>query len=149
MRRCCSTRPASPGVIDGKTGSSLDRGHPWLPGSANALEVTGKLDGPTRQALLQQNRPSTVMSSSTPTTCRGPFVYPFPKKPEEQAKLKFIGYRNMLEKVAERYHTTPATVVALNGPDKLIGPGQTLRLPNVVPESRDYGGAIGQAGAAA
>jgi hypothetical protein len=46
----------------------------------------------------------------------------------------------MLEKVAERYHTTPATVVALNGPEKLIGPGQTLRLPNVVPTSRDYSG---------
>ena len=46
----------------------------------------------------------------------------------------------MLEKVAERYHTTPATVVALNGPDKLIGPRQTLRLPNVVPASRDYSG---------
>ena len=44
-----------------------------------------------------------------------------------------MGYRNMLEKVAERYHTTPQTIVALNGPDKLIGPGQTLRLPNVVP----------------
>ena len=33
-------------------------------------------------------------------------------------------------------------MVALNGPEKLIGPGQTLRLPNVVPRSRDYGGAI-------
>ena len=72
----------------------------------------------------------------------GPSSIPFPKKPEDQAKLKFMGYRNMLEKVAERYHTTPQTIVALNGPDKLIGPGQTLRLPNVVPASRDYGGAI-------
>ena len=50
-----------------------------------------------------------------------------------------MGYRNMLEKLAERYHTSPATIVALNGPDKLIGPGQTLRFPNVVPKSRDYG----------
>jgi hypothetical protein len=47
----------------------------------------------------------------------------------------------MLEKLAERYHTTPEAVVALNGPDKLIGVGQTLRLPNVVPTSRDYAGA--------
>ncbi len=30
----------------------------------------------------------------------------------------------MLEKLAERYHTTPETIVALNGPDKLIGVGQ-------------------------
>jgi lipoprotein-anchoring transpeptidase ErfK/SrfK len=52
----------------------------------------------------------------------------------------------MLEKVAERYHTTPATIVALNGPDKLIGLGQTLRLPNVVPQSRDYAGVAGNGG---
>ena len=44
----------------------------------------------------------------------------------------------MLEKTAERFHTTPATIVALNGRDKLIGPGQMLRLPNVLPRSRDY-----------
>ena len=75
--------------------------------------------------------------SGAPTSIR------CPKKPEKQAKLPFLGYRNMLEKVAERYHTTPDTVVALNGPDKLIGPGQTLRLPNVVPTSRDYSGSAG------
>jgi hypothetical protein len=72
----------------------------------------------------------------------GPFVYPFPKKPEEQAKLQGLYYRNMLEKVAERFHTTPDTIVALNGPDKLIGPGQVLRLPNVLPGSRDYAGTV-------
>ena len=48
----------------------------------------------------------------------------------------------MLEKLAERFHTTPQTIVALNGPDKLIGPGQALRLPNVLPRSRDYAKAI-------
>ena len=46
------------------------------------------------------------------------YVYPLPKDPEKQYKLPFLGYRNMLEKVAERYHTTPATVVALNGPER-------------------------------
>ena len=76
-----------------------------------------------------------------PRTSAGRSLYPIPSKPEDQAKLDFLGYRNMLEKVAERYHTTPETIVALNGPDKLIGVGQTLRLPNVVPPSRDYAGA--------
>ena len=52
----------------------------------------------------------------------------------------------MLEKVAERYHTTPDTIVALNGRDKLIGEGQELRLPNVVPTSRDYAGVPGNGG---
>ena len=52
----------------------------------------------------------------------------------------------MLEKVAERYHTTPDTIVALNGPEKLIGLGHVLRLPNVVPVSRDYAGTPGNGG---
>jgi peptidoglycan hydrolase-like protein with peptidoglycan-binding domain len=131
----------SPGVIDGRKGTSLTQAIKGFQ-EANGLQVSGKLDTPTRQALLQQNRTSTIMVKLAADDVSGPFVYPFPKKPEDQAKLKFLGYRNMLEKVAERYHTTPDTVVALNGPDKLIGPGQTLRLPNVSPGSRDYGGTI-------
>lgn len=130
----------SPGVIDGRKGTSLTQAIKGFQ-EAKGLTVTGKLDNPTRQALLQQNRASTIYEKLTPDDVSGPFVYPFPKKPEDQARLQFLGYRNMLEKLAERYHTTPATIVALNGPGKLIGPGQTLRLPNVTPASRDYGGA--------
>jgi peptidoglycan hydrolase-like protein with peptidoglycan-binding domain len=131
----------SPGVIDGRKGSSLTEAIRGFQ-EAKGLQVTGKLDNSTRQALLGQNRQSTVYVRLSADDVGGPFVYPFPKKPEAQAKLPFLGYRNMLEKVAERYHTTPQTVVALNGPDKLIGPGQMLRLPNVVPASRNYSGAI-------
>jgi lipoprotein-anchoring transpeptidase ErfK/SrfK len=131
----------SAGVIDGKKGTSFTQAVKGFQ-QANGLQPTGKLDNATRQKLLAQNRQSTIYVKLTGDDVSGPFVYPFPKKPEAQAKLQFMGYRNMLEKVAERYHTTPKAVVALNGPDKLIGPGQTLRLPNVVPASRDYGGAI-------
>ena len=130
----------SPGAIDGREGSSQTEALRGFQ-EANGLKVTGKLDAATKQALLRNNRPSTVTVKLTQDDVGGPFTYPIPKKPEEQAKLDFLGYRNMLEKVAERYHTTPLTVVALNGPDKLIGVGQTLRLPNVVPSSRDYKGA--------
>ena len=51
------------------------------------------LDGPTRQALLQAGKPSTAMIKLTADDVSGPFVYPFPKKPEDQAKLPFLGYR--------------------------------------------------------
>ena len=130
----------SPGTIDGRAGSSQTEAIRGFQ-EANGLTVTGKLDSETKQALLRQNRPSTVTVKLTPDDVGGPFTYPLPSKPEEQAKLRLLSYRNMLEKLAERYHTTPETVVALNGPDKLIGVGQTLRLPNVVPSSRDYQGA--------
>ena len=113
---------------------------------ARGLKTSGKLDQSTRQALLQDKRPSTRMIRLTSEEVAGPFTFPFPTKPEAQAKLPCMCYRNMLEKVAERYHTTPATIVALNGADKPIGAGAVLRLPNVLPTSRDYGGADGKQG---
>ncbi|MGI8611498.1 MAG: L,D-transpeptidase family protein [Sphingomicrobium sp.] len=132
----------SPGVIDGKEGESFKLALRSFQRARN-LDATGELDNDTRQALLQANRPSTVMVRLGPDDVRSQYVYPFPQNPEKQAELGFLGYRNMLEKVAERYHTTPDTIVALNGPDKLIGNGQELRLPNVVPTSREYSGVQG------
>jgi peptidoglycan hydrolase-like protein with peptidoglycan-binding domain len=137
-----SAHAFSPGVIDGKKGESFRLALRSFQRSLG-LEPSGELDTPTRQALLRANRPSTVMVRLGPDDVRSQYVYPFPKDPEKQAELKFLGYRNMLEKVAERYHTTPGTIVALNGPDKLIGIGQVLRLPNVIPASRDYSGVPG------
>ena len=136
----------SPGVIDGKQGESFKLALQSFQ-EARGLKRTGELDQETRRALMQINRPATVMVRLGPDDIRHRYVYPMPEEPEQQAELNFIGYRNMLEKVAERYHTTPATIVALNGPDKKIGPGQVLRLPNVVPVSRDYSGVQGNGAA--
>ena len=142
-----SAHAFSPGVIDGKAGESFKLSLSSFQRS-RGLTATGKLDNDTRRALLEANRPSTVMVRLGPDDVRSQYVYPFPDNPEQQAELKFLGYRNMLEKLAERYHTTPDTIVALNGPDKLIGNGHTLRLPNVVPTSRDYAGVQGNGGVA-
>jgi len=127
------------GVIDGKKGMVFGKAISGFQ-QAHDLAVNGELDNPTRAALLAQNRMPTVMVTLTPEQVAGPFFLPFPKKPEDQAKLPFMGYRNMLEAVAEEFHTTPDTIVALNGPDAMIGAGKTLRLPNVVAASRDYDG---------
>jgi len=129
----------STGVIDGKSGMSFKAAVRGFQQS-RGLPASGKLDGATRRALLEQNRPSTIRVKLTGTDISGDYVYPYPRKPEGQSKLKFASYRNMLEEVAERYHTTPDTIVALNGPTALIGVGHTLRLPNVIPTSTGYQG---------
>jgi lipoprotein-anchoring transpeptidase ErfK/SrfK len=129
------------GVIDGKKGLVFGQAVRGFQQSRN-LPVTGELDARTRAALLQLNRASTRMLQLTDTDVGGPFVFPFPEEAADQAKLDGLHYRNMLEKVAERFHTTPGTIVALNGPDKKIGKGEVLRLPNVLPASRDYAGAV-------
>jgi lipoprotein-anchoring transpeptidase ErfK/SrfK len=135
-----NTMGFSTGVIDGKNGmvvKSAIRGFQ----KARDLPVTGELDGATRQTLLREgNRPSTVTVKLSPADISGDYLYPFPKKPEAQAKAEGLKYRNMLEEVSERYHTTPRTIIALNGPTALIGIGQTLRLPNVVASRTDYEG---------
>jgi len=133
----------SPGVIDGKEGGSFKLALRSFQ-EARGLEPSGKLDTPTRRSLLEANRPSTIVVKLGPDDVNSNYVYPFPDKPEAQSELKFLGYRNMLEKVAERYHTTPATIVALNGPDKMIGTGHSLRVPNVAATSSEYAGASDQ-----
>ncbi len=137
----------SPGVIDGKKGESFRLALNSFQES-RGLAKTGTLDGATRRALLEANRPSTVNVTLTSDDVGGEFVYPFPSDPEKQAELDSLAYRNMLEKLAERYHTTPDTIVALNGPDALIGVGKTLRLPNVVPTATDFDGVAGDGAAA-
>ena len=129
------------GVIDGKKGMVFEQAVRGFQQSRN-LSITGELDNATRQALLQLNRPSTRMLQLGENDVRGPFVFPFPKDAADQAKLKGLYYRNSLEQLAERFHTTPQKIVALNGPDKPIGQGAVLRLPNVLPGSRDYAGAV-------
>jgi lipoprotein-anchoring transpeptidase ErfK/SrfK len=42
--------------------------------------------------------------------------------------------------VAEKFHTSPATIIALNRPDMVLKAGTVLRLPNVLPSSRSYEG---------
>ena len=59
-----------------------------------------------------------------------------PSKPEEQVKVKYLGYRSLLEFVGERYHTSEPFLVWLNktGPSlERLDPGDTLTVPNVTP----------------
>jgi lipoprotein-anchoring transpeptidase ErfK/SrfK len=115
----------SPGVIDGKNGESLKiavRGFQ----AANDLEETGELDSDTRAALAR--------SPSVPVTrlvANQQFFADLPKDASEQAKLPALGYRNLMEALAERFHTTPETLIALNSADTAIGAGKTIVVPNI------------------
>ncbi len=128
----------SPGVIDGLEGVSFTAALKGFQ-EARGLQVTGELDQPTRMALLQDRAPSTRMLRIDQSDAQGPFT-PIPEEPEQQAKMERLAYRNLLEKVAEKFHTSPATIVALNDPRQPLRAGTVLRLPNVLPVSRSYEG---------
>lgn len=128
----------SPGVIDGQKGIVYEAAIRGFQ-AARGLEESGELDEPTKAALLQQYVPATRMLRVDESDAQGPFVGRIPSEPADQAQMERLGYRNLLEKLAEKFHTTPATIVALNDPAMPLGVGTVLRLPNVLPTSRDYG----------
>ena len=128
----------SPGVIDGMAGTSFEHAIEGFQ-EARGLTVNGQLDGPTRAALLQDRAPSSLVLRIAESDAQGPFTQ-IPKEPEQQAKMERLAYRNLLEKVAEKFHTSPATIIALNDPRQALRAGSVLRLPNVLPASRNYEG---------
>ena len=127
----------SPGVIDAQEGMVFKdalRGFQ----KSRGLQETGELDQATRAALLQDRAPSTMMLRVDQSDANGPFSR-IPDEPEAQAKMERLGYRNLLEKLAEKFHTSPETIVALNDPKTVLRAGAVLRFPNVLPGSRSYG----------
>ena len=128
----------SPGVIDGLEGISFEHAVRGFQ-EARGLDVNGQLDRPTRLALLRDKAPSTRRLRIDEGDAEGPFAGRIPKDPAEQAKLERLAYRNLLEKIAEKFHTTPETIIAINDPKQRLGAGTVLRLPNVLPSSRSYG----------
>lgn len=128
----------SPGVIDGLEGMSFTEAIRGFQ-EAHGLEVNGELDRPTRAALLRDRAPSTLRLRVAAGDAQGPFVGSIPDDPAAQAEMERLAYRNLLEKIAEKFHTTPRTIVALNDPRTILQAGTVLRLPNVLPGSRDYG----------
>lgn len=131
----------SPGVLDGKTGQSLEDAIKGFQ-MARDLKVTGELDVPTRALLFADRAPAVRSLKLDAGDIQGKFVLPFPREPEAQARLTWLGYRNGLEKLAEKFHTTPDTIIALNSPGARLAPGAALKLPYVLPWSRAYEGSI-------
>ncbi len=128
----------SPGVLDGKPGQSLTAALKGFQES-RGLKRTGTLDTPTMNALrvYRAMRPVRELRL-TAEGLAGPFVNPLPKAASDQAKLPALGYRNVIEKLAEMFHTTPAVLIALNSPQTRLVPGTIVRFPNALPSSRAY-----------
>ena len=132
----------TPGVIDGRQGRSLTQALRGFQ-EARGIPVTGQLDDATRQLLkAYATTPASIELALTQQDLAGPFVGAIPRDPAAQAKLPTMGYANAMEALAERFHTTPATLVALNSPDTKLAPGVKIRVPNVVPATAAYPDAL-------
>jgi lipoprotein-anchoring transpeptidase ErfK/SrfK len=114
----------TPGVVDGKEGLSTRNAVSGFQ-EANNLQVTGKVDEPTMAALAKWNTiPATRVVTIPQDFAAGPFQK-LPADPADQAKLPALSYESLDEKLAERFHTTVATLQALNPGGKPATTGQT------------------------
>lgn len=122
----------SSGVIDGKA-TRFDAAALKGFQVANGLAETGKLDDATKQALGSAAQvPATRMVKVPVAFAQGPFIPDLPKETSKQADYDHLSYRNLTEALAERFHTTPETLAALNGgPNATVSAGAAIRVPNV------------------
>lgn len=121
----------SPGVLDGKNGASMKLALTGFQ-KANGLEESGTLDEPTKAALAKANVRAPTRRIRIPAAfARQKFFPDFPDDAAEQADLPALSYRNLMEALAERFHTTPETLIALNSVDTPIGPNQVIIVPNL------------------
>ncbi|MBN8830876.1 MAG: peptidoglycan-binding protein, partial [Sphingomonadales bacterium] len=121
----------SSGVIDGKA-TRLDKSALRGFQAASDLAETGQMDEATRRALAQAGQIAPTRLVRIPAEfAKGPFVPGLPREASGQAKYDHLGYRDLMEALAERFHTTPETLIALNSPGTKIGAGAVIRVPNV------------------
>lgn len=135
----------SSGIIDGKESAfyaAALRGFQV----ANELPDTGKLDVATLAKLGRWQDIAATRTVIIPESfAAGPFNPDLPKDAADQAKLSALGYRNIMEALAERFHTTPEFIVGLNTPGTPVAAGKPIRVPNIpnkplLPAGRDERG---------
>lgn len=122
----------SSGVIDGKA-TALDAAALRGFQTANNLPETGKLDDATKAALTRGGQVEATRVVRVPEAfAQGPFKPDLPKETSKQAGFDHLSYRHLTEALAERFHTTPEMLAALNGgPNATVSAGATIRVPNV------------------
>lgn len=126
-----------PGVIDGRHGRFFVAALSAFQ-QARGLDPTGSLDQPTLASLRRDSAPTVIRMLLKDDALDAPFTPNLPRKIADQAGLPYLGYRDILEKLAERFHTTPNTLLALNPGLSSPKPGTQLILPGLLTADRAY-----------
>ena len=116
---------------DGSAGTHVARSQPF-----RKPTTCRRHDGWTAQHgdALGGNDQSAATTEYTITEAdaSGPFVENIPAGLPEQASLPALGYSSLTEKIAERFHASPALLNHLNA-GKRFEPGTTITVPDVTP----------------
>ena len=118
------------GEIDGIFGSNFRKALNAYQGERK-LPVTGTLDAATWTLLNADAAPALINYTLTSDELKGPFS-PIPADVKDQAKLSSMGYSSPLEQTAEKFHSSPELLQALNPGAKFEDDGRQLMVPNVL-----------------
>jgi lipoprotein-anchoring transpeptidase ErfK/SrfK len=121
----------SPGEIDGREGDNLTKAIAAFQQS-QGLGADGQLDAQTWDDLVASSAdPVIVEYEITPADVKGPFTKRIPRKMEQMAHLRHLGYRNTLELLGEKFHMSPALLKALNPRAQFSKAGEPIFVANV------------------
>jgi lipoprotein-anchoring transpeptidase ErfK/SrfK len=118
------------GEIDGKFGSNLQKAVSAFQ-EERKLQVTGTVDAATWKALQSDVAPALISYTVTTEDLKDPFV-PIPSKLMAQAKLDYLGYASALEEMAEKFHSSPDVLRAINPGANFGEAGRQFTAPNVL-----------------
>ncbi|MCA0003093.1 MULTISPECIES: L,D-transpeptidase family protein [unclassified Mesorhizobium] len=120
---------ASPGVIDGRFGSNVDKA------LAAYNQITGSnlrsTDAVGIQAALAQSGGDALANYTiTPEDAAGPYVASIPEDYSQKAQLDRMGYTSVTEALAERFHMDENYLKALNPEANFNRPGTIIKVAN-------------------
>ena len=120
----------SPGQLDGAVGPNFGRALSAFQ-ETQRIAKTGQPDCATWNALGGDAAGSaTVSYTVTDDDVKGPFTTAIPRELPKQAALPELGYRSVLEKLGERFHSAPALLQRLNNKSAFAA-GDVIQVPAV------------------
>lgn len=120
---------ASPGVIDGRFGSNVDKA------LIAYREITGTNLKSTdteaiKEALAASGGDAFASYTITPEDVAGPYVASIPEDYGQKAQLERMSYTSVTEAIAERFHMDETYLKALNPGINFNRPGSIVKVAN-------------------
>ena len=120
---------ASPGVIDGRFGSNLDKA------LAVYRDITGENLHSTDTAKIKADLAASggdafIQYTITPEDAAGPYVASVPEDYGAKAKLDRLSYTSVSEMLAERFHMDESYLKSLNPGANFSRPGTVIKVAN-------------------